>query len=525
MKGTDYIRTRETEYPDYTAEIDALDKLKDTPEYEENLPKILKRIIDKHEPNRKRTKALYDRYKANDEAVPIFSRKPRFGNSIKPINHKINNDFFSEIVDFFTGYFGTITYSYSQTEESEEETAKKKGVLSKFFKKLVSGEDAVERAAKKLSDFVTRNSMADKDNEVKKIASICGYVGRLLYHDKEGEERVSIVMPFECVALGEDLVEPKYAVRLYKIKDIEDKTVAKAEFYDGDFCYYFEGGSWSALKLVNKKETLFGGLCPLQIIPKNLELLGDAEKVLASIDAYDRTVSDASNEMENFASAILAFKNIKLDKNDMNRLKAEGSIQFNSLGGSDSDLFFVTKDINDTFIEHHLDRLKNDIYRFSKTPNLSDGTFGNESGEARKFRITGIEARCNVFQGKLTSAGVYMFKLLANAWNAQNIPIDPLQCYMEFKRNFPLDIQTEANAIASLIGCGYPKKAAFALASFVDDVDYIMQLIEEEEEQGIASLTKTLPTDYDDLTGSNDTDQDELVSSKQGGISSKKIEE
>ena len=341
--------------------------------------------------------------------------------------------------------------------------------------------------------------MDDKDNEIEKIASICGYVGRLLYHDKEGEERVSIIMPYETIALGENVIEPLFGVRYYRIKDINDRTIMKVEFYDGDFCYYFEGGSQSDLKFKEKKETLFGGYCPLQIIPKNLEMQGDAEKVLALIDAYDRTVSDASNEMENFATAILAFKNMRLDKEDENKLRATGSIQFNSLGGTDSDLYYVTKNINDTFIEHHLDRLKNDIYRFSKTPNLSDGTFGAESGEARKFRITGIEAKCNAFQSKLNSAGVYMFKLLAYAWNAKTIAVDPLQCYMEFKRNFPLDIATEANAIASLIGCGFPKKSAFALASFVDDVDYIMDEIEREQEEGIASLSKTLPEDNETL--------------------------
>lgn len=518
--NNNYHRNYENEYPDYTAETDALDELKRSgANMEEELPALIKRIIDKHRLNHLHTKKLYDRYKTNENAVPIFGRKPRFGNSIKPINHKINNDFFSEIVDFFVGYFGTITYAYNETNEGKEDTAKSKknGIMSKLFgKSNESDEEAVKIAAKTLNDFVTRNSMADKDNEIEKIASICGYVGRLLYHDLDGNERVSVIMPYETIALGEDLIEPKYGVRYYKIKNINDERIMKVEFYDGDFCYYFEGGSQSDLKFKEKKETLFGG-CPLQIIPKNLELQGDAEKVIELIDAYDRTVSDSSNEMENFSNAILAFKNMKLEKKDLDNLKAEGSIQFNSLGTSDSDVFYVTKNINDTFIEHHLDRLKNDIYRFSKTPNLSDGTFGSESGEARKFRITGIEAKCNIFQAKLNTAGVYMFKLLCNAWNMQNIAIDPLQCYMEFKRNFPLDIATEANAIASLIGCGYPKKAAFSLASFVDDVDYIMDLIEQEEEDGIASLTQTTPFDREynnleqDVTYSNKEDNKEEI--------------
>lgn len=504
------MRTIENEYPDYTAETDALDALFDgNGDIAVELPKLLKRIIDRHAGNSAYTKMMYNRYKTEKEAVPIFTRELKYKDAANPINHKINNDFFSEIVDFFVGYFGNITYSYSETEESEDETTKKGGILSKVFGgKQKAKEKAVEIAAKTLNDFVTRNSMIDKDGETKKLASICGYVGRLLYHDKEGQERVAITMPFETIALGEELTEPKYGVRYYKIKNINDETVMKVEFYNGTHCYYCEGGSQSDLTIKDIKETLFGG-CPLQIIPKNLELQGDAEKVLELIDAYDRTVSDSSNEMENFANAILAFKNMKLDENDILKLKANGTIQFTSLGGTDSNLFYVTKNINDAFIEHHLDRCKNDIYRFSKTPNLSDGTFGSESGEARKFRITGIESKCNAFEAKMNTAGVYMFKLLANAWNAKRIAIDPLQCYMEFKRNFPLDITTEAQAIATLIGCGFPKKAAFAQASFVDDVDYIMDLAREEQEEGIASLTKTLPTDKDDITDDPQLNQDD----------------
>lgn len=471
-----------SEYPDYTAEIDYLDSIKGTAEYENNLPYILKIIIDKHRPNSIHTKKLYGRYKTLDTDVPIFQRKPKYQDSETAVNNKINNDFFSEIVDFFVGYFGTITYSYSEADESKEVTG---------------GAENVERAAKELNDFVTRNSIADKDNEIKKIASICGYVGRLLYHDKEGYERVLITMPYETIVLSDtELTEPKYGVYYSYKKDINKRRYLRAEYYDDEFIYIFEGGSTSDLKFKSKIENLYG-YCPLQIIPKNLELMGDAEKVLSIIDAYDRTVSDANNEMENFANAILAFKNMKLDDKDLIKLKQTGSIQFNSLGMNDSDLFYVCKNINDTFIEHHLDRLKNDIYRFSKTPNLSDGTFGSESGEARKFRITGIEARCNTFQSKLETAGVYMFKLLAAAWNKKAIAVDPLQCYMEFKRNFPLDITTEAQAVSTLIACGLPQKIAFTMLSNIDDIDYVMDLIEQEK-SGIPSLTETIPEDEED---------------------------
>ena len=62
---------------------------------------------------------------------------------------------------------------------------------------------------------------------------------------------------------------------------------------------------------------------------------------------------------------------------------------------------------------------------------------------------------------------------------------------MSFKRNFPLDLLSEAQAVQALIAAGLPKRVAFDVAlSCVDDVDWVMQQIEEEKTDiQIPSLT------------------------------------
>lgn len=53
---------------------------------------------------------------------------------------------------------------------------------------------------------------------------------------------------------------------------------------------------------------------------------------------------------------------------------------------------------------------------------------------------------------------------------------------MECKRNFPLDALSEAQAAQAMIASGLPKQVAYSNAySFVDDVEYVMDLIAEEE--------------------------------------------
>ena len=118
-----------------------------------------------------------------------FSSESR-GSKEDTINNRVNNDFFGEICDFKIGYFAgkPISYSYNRSEDSKADTG---------------GEEAVGRANKVLADFVYLNSFPDVDMEVTKFATVCGYSGRLLYHDPEGRERAMPTPPWETILLSE----------------------------------------------------------------------------------------------------------------------------------------------------------------------------------------------------------------------------------------------------------------------------------------------------------------------------------
>ena len=495
-------RLKSQKYPDYTAEIEAIEKGGIT-------DALLNRIIEKHKPNAEYNRMLIERYEALEGAVPIFEREPRFEdknsgeNPSEVINHKINNDFFSEIVDFKTGYFAgnPIAYSYSDTEEALEDTGE-------AGDSAAEAKEARDEASKKLTDFVTRNNMFDVDMETTKFASMASYSGRLFYIDPDGEERVMPVPPNEAIILSKtkDITHPTYGVRYYVTTDINDKETVKAEFYDDKDIYYAEGAP-GALKIIKNEPNLFG-CCPLQGIPNNREMLGDAEKVLELIDAYDRALSDTNNEVDSFANAYMVFENVNMTDEESRKAQQSGAIQFFT-GGANGKVYFLTKDINDAFIEHHLDRLEENIYRFSKTPNLSDEAFGTASGISLKFKLTGLETKCGMFEAKMISAGTYMFQLLAKAWEKKKVKIDPLQCVMEFKRNFPLDLLSEAQATQALIAAGLPKRVAFQIAlSCIDDVEYVMQQIEAEKDD-IPSLTDEDEDDEQTIPGKDEEGEEE----------------
>ena len=478
------MRSKTEKYPDYSAELEYL-RNKGVDAY------IVQKIIAKHAMNRTYNMRLHERYEALKEALPIFGREPRFEEDEATINNKINHDFFSEITDFKTGYFSgsPASYGYSHTDEALETTG---------------GESGVDDATKAITDFTVRNNMFDVDMEVTKNASICGYSGRLFYHDTDGNERVMVIPGYQTIALSSvSLSEPEYGIRYYSTTDINDREIWKVEVYDSDNIYKFEG-QLNALQLVGQQQNLYD-FCPLQIIPNNDEMQGDAEKVIALIDEYDKTVSDNANDLETFSNAYMVFENVNIADEEIQAAHKTGAFKFYSGPNANGKVYYLTKDINDSFVEHHLARIEDNIYRFSKTPNLNDESFGNSTGVALKFKLTGLESKCGMFEAKMQTANQYMFKLLASSWMKKRIVVDPLQCTVDYKRNFPQDMLSEAQSAQALLSAGFPKEFVFGLMSFVDDPDYIMGLIEAEKDD-IPSLTETTPDDDPD----NNSD-DEVV--------------
>ena len=450
-------RTEKELLPSFEAFISEIDSNGITPE-------LLYKIIQRHKPNSDYNKALYKRYMGID--VPIFDRKERFAES-KPINNKINNDFLGEIVDFKTGYFAgqPIAYGYSVGDEAERTTG---------------GKAAVEEATKAITDFTTRNNMYGVDMEITRLASVYGYAGRLFYIDLDGNERVMPVHGYETIILSNTgITEPKYAIRYFQTVDIDNSIRYVVEFYDNSFIYTYKG-DLGQLEFIDKKPHLFD-YCPLQGIANNRTCLGDAEKVLALIDDYDKVLSDNSNEIEAFVHAYLIFENTRIDKKTIQEGQKSGSFVFPSTGTQQGKAYFLTKNINDSFTEHHLQRLEDNIYTFSNTPNLNDTSFNNASGVSLRYKLHGLETKCGAFQAQVMNASQYMWKLLANVWGKRGVKVDPLQCTMDFSRNMPLDESTEAQVVRTLISAGLPKRYAYSRLSGVDDVEYIMDMIEDEK--------------------------------------------
>ncbi|TNO92990.1 phage portal protein [Bacillus sp. CD3-1a] len=423
----------------------------------EPTPKLLKKIIDEFEPLKQRMINRYERYKASEKGVPIFTREFKGDGNKDKVNNKLNNDFFSEIIDTKIGYMFGLPVSYSLDHEDDE-------------------------VLKRIQDFLKANHIEDADAETGKFASICGYGARLLYHDKEGIEKVMNIKPYEAIFLtNSSVAEPSYAIRCYPIKVIDGddfKDGYKVEFYNETNIIEYTGEDLDKLQETNRIPNLYKGV-PLIGFPNNEELQGDVDKAIALIEGYDRSFSDVNSEIEQFRLAYMIFKGVDIDDATIKKLKQTGALDV----GENGEASFLTKDLNDNILEHHLDRLEKNICRFTKHVNLSDESFGgNLTGVAIRYKLLALETKSGTLEMKFTKSLRQQFKLLFDAWNLRSNKgeLDYLCMTFQFTRNLPANLADEADVQSKLQGL-VSEETRLSMLSVVSDPKAEIQKMQEEE--------------------------------------------
>lgn len=456
---------------------------------------LIKKIIEKHRANSIYNEKLHKRYKCIDGYVPIFNREPRYDEK-NPINNKINNDYFGLIINAKTGCFAgnPISYSYSTTDEAEDDTG---------------GNKEIEIAQRTLTDFTTRNNMHGVDMQITKNAATYGYSGRLMYIDEDKNERVRAIHGYETIILTHTTIaEPQCAIRYYKNIDINGQEYWIADYYDNKYMITYEGDLTSFTEK-SRRLHMFD-YCPLQGVMNNEECMGDAEKVLALIDAYDEALSDNANEIEAFAHAMLLVNLALNDDTVLEQAQKSGVLIIPPAGTQQNNepVKWLTKNINDAFTEHHLERTNENIFVFSQTPNFLDEKFGNVSGVALEQKFNGMREKCAAFQASFTSSAYHMWKVLCSSWKNKGINIDPLHIVMDIKFNIPQDLEGEAKTVQTLIGAGLPQRYAFSKLSDVEDVEWILDEIEAEKENAMSMFEQAQKTAIDTSNQEPDPKED-----------------
>jgi len=428
---------------------------------------IIKDLISENETAKSEAVRLYNTYISQ---VPI---KERTFTDANKINNKLSNDYRGDIVDGIVGYmFGEpINYSINEKKYKDSELNKIKD---------------------EFDSFKLRNQIDDLDSTTGEMMSIVGYSDRLLYIDIEGKERMMHINPWECIVIKDPTIdEVKYGMIYYEIEIIQaDETIkkTKVEWYDAkEITFYISDVNGNFIldksEPKNPKPHLFDYVPVIRFINNNAKL-GDYKKVEELIDAYDRTLSDNQNEIEEFRIAYFSFYGTEPDQTIIQKARQTGALFFPE--GTDGK--FLVKDLNGVveFNKDHKKTLQENIYKFSKAVDMTDESFSGAdmSGESRKWKLVNLENRAKSKERKFVKASREQFKVLCSALQKKKINLNYEDITFQFKRNLPVDLEHAATVTSTLRG-NVSEETRLSLLPFIEDPKDEIQKMEQDNETKI----------------------------------------
>lgn len=378
--------------------------------------------------------------------------KRKFDDPTKP-NHRIVNPYPKYITDIATGYFLGAPVKYGTDDDLLME---------------------------KLQDLLDNNDDGTHNLSLGKHMSIFGTAFEFVYVNPVAEIKFTTLDPRSTFVVYDDTVEaaPLFAVRFYSTLDyMENTEQMHVELFTDKAIFHFEKVEDELIER-ELSSHFFGGV-PVIEYKNNEERLGDFEPVLSLVDAYDLAVSDTANDLSYFTDAYLKLSGMEeTEPEDVARMKQDRVLLIPEGG----DASFLVKQSDYNAVEVYKKRLREDIHKFSMTPDLTDSNFAsNASGVAMKYKVFGLENVTVNKEGSFKESLSNRMRLLVTMLNVKGGNHDPDGVYFTFHRNLPQDNEALIKMAKELLGLVSHETAISSLPSnIVDDVAFEMKRIEEE---------------------------------------------
>lgn len=374
----------------------------------------------------------------------------RYADETKPCSRTVLN-YCKNIVDNYAGYLATPGYISYQSDNDIQE----------------------------IMDILRYNDYQEEDSEFLLNALIYGVAAELMYIDADGKTRFRIINPITCFGIYDDSLtgDLMYFVRMYKVNDWDESDNYNVDVYsDNNIKHYFMAGMNGQLTFTGEEPHYFSQ-CPANIftLPDEKSIF---DCILSLQDSVNELLSAEVDDYSAFCDAYLTLVGVDAERDDILAMK-ENRVILLPEGATAN---WLTKSANDAQVENILKRIHDSIYRIAQCPDFSSETFvgGVSSGIAIRYRLTGMENRAGIIEGKMKKAlqrrieiicGIVSLKLGEEVFRDIKI---------SFKRNIPDDLSTTINLVNSLKG-SVSDATLLAQLPFVTDVNAELEALKEQK--------------------------------------------
>lgn len=362
--------------------------------------------------------------------------------------YKLNKDY----------YLGNHSILYKTIQDTSKPNNKIVTNLPEFVTSIrvgyFSGEPIVfstenEELDIKLTDILESADFNDVNTSLDEISAIYGHAFLMMWIDEEGATRFSAESPENCFIVHSNTLDrkPIAGVRYLEYQDEKDIITDIYLYLDDEIIIIRKSGD--NYQIIDSQPNYFGGIPMIEFIENNSRK-GCFEDAISIVDAIESVLSGSVNELEYFDNAYLHLKNLSATTNeDIQEMKNNRVLLTEDEGQAE----FLTKTVNDAYIQNTLDRLTNDFHRLTKTPNLTDENFGNNtSGVSLKFKLFALEKSMALKEQKWRRSLNMMLKLIINRLNMLGGNFNSKEVKLTFTRALPTNQLEQSQMVAQLAG-------------------------------------------------------------------------
>lgn len=360
-------------------------------------------------------------------------------------DYRIRHDLGGQASRFFTGYTVGQPISIGATDTDTELTS--------------------------IDDFNTYNDIDALNRELVYDASRFGRAFELHYFDEFEQPAVALIDAKEMFTVRSADVRkeiiaavhcPIYNGKMF-VTVYTDKEIVS---YDNDW------------KETNRKPNPYN-MVPVVEWQNTRDRLGDWEKGIPLIDAYDAAESDTANYMSDLNDAMLVIKgdveSTGMNASDIMQMKQANVLVLESGVGHNGqqtslEAGYIYKQYDVSGVESYKTRLIKDFFRIVGLPNLQDdATFSATSGIAIRYKLVDLQQVTSVKRGFFIKALKRRYKLLQSL--SENLKgfeaVNANSLIFTFHENLPTDVWAE---IQSAINSGMEvsQETLMESASFTD---------------------------------------------------------
>ena len=449
---------------------------------------------------------------------PILDRVKVYHNEI---NNKVVVNVANQIVTFKTAEFAGEPIQY----------------ISRGSKK------SVPKKVEKLNSLMLSEGKQSKDMDLAYKMFTAGVGYRLVLRDKAlsvSKGELLDEAPFEVyipdprntfVIRVNDVTKRVIAGVTYVFLD-ETQTKVEYTVYTDNVTYKIRGSALSVGEIVETVIHDFG-MVTLVEYPCNAVYMGAFEVVLPLLDAYNSTMSNRMDGIEQFIQAIMVFEGVDITREQFLELKDLGAIKLPpAMDGRQSRVYYLNEQLDQSQTQTLVDDIYNTILQIVGMPSQGNANTSDSSNNGAIIMKNGwwnAESRALETEGCWKEAETQFLKIVLKICKDANV-LDGLavsDVEPKFGRRSYEDLLVKTQSFSTLRSAGMPAIQAFTFSKLSKDPEsdaltydaYQTELEEALNEMstigGSGNVTTTggSTTDYgsdeeeeDDDSGSSSTD-------------------